>query len=362
LKKRGRPRKDNDSLAEIPAEERRRNQIRLAQRAFREREKAALSQSDARISQLQTSLMTMHSMITSFGQDLSKSGALALHSDLHLKLCSLLATCDALAEGYEKLSAGNLLYPAVHDQELRDPVDPWVKPCPGDFRAQSIRILHSHSSSSPSTTVLASLPELSLPAHIFTPLKSISRIQLSQFVHQVRLGCAHYALSSLQNPAITTDQLRNKFRFLLSLMSREDLTSYFEACVHYHEHPERMLKFERLPFFRLGGAGTHFPAVPFPNDNHCAPVHNDPLQELPPDIQRHLHGKWFDSSDLEGLLRERKIHLSAYPPSKGAQLPSTVNVVNASILIKYLVRTSICLGRSPGWRPSDVERALQMSS
>ncbi|XHG07945.1 hypothetical protein AWENTII_011074 [Aspergillus wentii] len=192
-------------------------------------------------------------------------------------------------------------------------------------------------------------------------------VKLSQFVSQLRLACVYHAYFSLRNPSFKLDNLRRKFRFLLSMLSRERLTCYFEATLHARIQPERMTEWEDIPFFSVGGAGTHYlrPSSsnisPLPRrDGVRGSVREDPLSGFPVGVQGEMSGEWFDIRDLEGFLQEKDFALLTHPPTE-KQGSLRQAVISASSLIKILVSTCICLGRSPGWRRNDVENAVRIA-
>lgn len=55
--------------------------------------------------------------------------------------------------------------------------------------------------------------------------------ELTEFIGQLRLACAQNAFNTLSDPRVSLDSTRNKFQFLLSLMNRESLTSYYKASL-----------------------------------------------------------------------------------------------------------------------------------
>lgn len=359
-KRRGRPRKEGGDPTEPPEEvcitscspsltflgspnssvKRRRKQIRLAQRAYRQREKTVLSKYESRIAELEMSICTIDKRICSLGKALTKSGVLAPYTDLQAQVLETLAACKALAEETGASSEGEHPTPATQNE---------VSPIflGGDHGTQAPssvlqlqESLHPRQSLSPRATIsLLGTPE---PLGAGSPLlfespvnaSAVSTVDLPFFIRQVRLACAYHAFISLRNSSVGLEDLRRKFRFLLSMMSRENLTSYFEACVLSKLHPERMLEFEELPFFRVGGAGCHFiNSSQGPYETHF-PIREDPLRDFSSSVQREMDGKWYDIRDLEGFIREKKVYLLTSPPLEMAHDSTNLTVVNASTFIR----------------------------
>ncbi|RAO68090.1 uncharacterized protein BHQ10_004102 [Talaromyces amestolkiae] len=125
--------------------------------------------------------------------------------------------------------------------------------------------------------------------------------------------------------------------------------------------PER---FSEIPFFKLGGTGTHYRGALVSNQNKSGleeqhfPVVHSALSAFPPEAQEELDGEWFDLWDLVGYLRAETITLSLEPPNEETT-HRTVNVVDFTAA---LVEKGICLGYSPGFKRSDVETAITLSS
>lgn len=279
--------------------QRRRKQIRLAQRAHRQREKAALSRHEARIAQLETAIQKMHIAFSSFGEHLTNSGALVPHTALQAHLHDTFTTHKSLAE-----EAG-------------------VDPSPQSLQAES--------GMRTEPCLLSQLDGLSPPRLVDPAINSTSMpaVDMSVFIRHLRLASARYAVFLLRDSSVSLEGLRRKFRFLLSIISREDLISYFEAALVATIHPERMVEWEELPFFRVGGAGTHFVHSRSWRYESHHPVWEDPLSKFPPDVQGEMDGRWYDIRDLQGFLQERAVHLCASPPAS-----SNMTAVNVSALIK----------------------------
>ena len=123
----------------------------------------------------------------------------------------------------------------------------------------------------------------------------------------------------LSNPSINIFCLRKPFLLLLNIMDRKRATSYFKACLHSRSG---LLKAsldewdEIVPFFSLGGAGTHYPRSRSPWTRQLSKTDallpryvtiEDPLAQFPVETRREMDGEWFDIQDLEGFLQEQGI-------------------------------------------------------
>ncbi|KAF3391036.1 hypothetical protein DPV78_011359 [Talaromyces pinophilus] len=114
-RKRGRPRVlDKDESAA----ERRRTQIRLAQRAYRSRKEATISSLSKRLSELDAAIRDMNTSVGNFRDELMGSGLLLQHSPLTYGLQKLVHKSDALV----KLSAGNEEYESANTSPMDETV------------------------------------------------------------------------------------------------------------------------------------------------------------------------------------------------------------------------------------------------
>ncbi|KAJ5754139.1 uncharacterized protein N7511_008292 [Penicillium nucicola] len=338
-KKRGRPRKDNDDPAE-PQEERRRKQIRLAQRAYREREKGVLSQHEIRIAQLETSIKQMNRAISSFGEQLAKSRVLASHTNLQDQLLKTVATCKSIIEHSGLATEEGQLTPSTENDESplsQAELGRISNPSP----SVQLQGRQRYPSLISSPLVDISLQDFSSPLGHGSSLlfdnvttTTMPTVDLSLFIRQLRIASMYHAFFSLRDSSQKLDDLRKKFRFLFSILSREDLTSYFEAGLVAKIHPERMLEWEELPFFHVGGAGSHFLQSSRSLYENKYPVREDPLSEFPSDIQDEMDGRWYDIKDLEGFIQERGVQLLADSPTVSRQGLTNPTAVSASGLIK----------------------------
>ncbi|KAJ5217186.1 hypothetical protein N7468_010194 [Penicillium chermesinum] len=95
-KKRGRPRMAVDGVLDDQPEERRRAQIRIAQRAYRYRARETLVKNKARVEKLEDTIKQMEQTILQFGEQLKGSGVYR-DGNLQSDLRKMTETCQALA-------------------------------------------------------------------------------------------------------------------------------------------------------------------------------------------------------------------------------------------------------------------------
>ncbi|KAL3476830.1 hypothetical protein BJX99DRAFT_227439 [Aspergillus californicus] len=328
VRKRGRPRKLHDDDGVKP-EERRRMQVRMAQRAYRSRKDANVSSLKDRINQLESTVKQMSSAVINFGDELIRSGALESHPDLLKPLGNTVQACLAIPA----------LPPGDPDYQLEIPDS-----TSGGRKKQMLSIYPSPSrSSEPADTM-----------------------ELLEFTDRLHVACAYQGYLVCANTQIPLRRIERSFRMLLSLMPRAFVAEYFKDWLLARAGHETMDHWDHIPFYRVGGAGTHYPEFsyihqPFSSNPSASTVEND-LSQFSPEIQREFDDDYFDLGDVAGYLHEKQIVLPAVKPTVtiGAgflKQPPDANSV--SRFIQSLVRVANCLGRSPGFKRRDVERLVE---
>ncbi|GKZ82531.1 hypothetical protein AnigIFM56816_007349 [Aspergillus niger] len=340
--------------SKINSEERRRLQLRVAQRAYRSRQQATLDGLKNHISTLETSIERMSSAMLSFSEKLVQSGLLRSNSALTAELR------DTMTVFLNVASEANL------DDEKSVSVD-YNKTIDSPPASHQPTIEH------PSPNIPLHLP-LDVTG-LYTPTSAnlpytvndssgTSIIGISEFMERLLLAASHQGYLALSNPSIGLNQLQRPFGFIFSMMNRERLTSFFEAELHAQLSQKPLEGWEGIPFFRLGGAGTHYPdqrsSGSFVPRHHRWDTVEDPLSLVTANLRTQLEGDWFDLQDLEGYIREKNVLLltSAGKPTKCSNVQTNINVTS---FITRLVRRGVCLGRTPGFQRDDVEEALRSS-
>ena len=267
----------------------------------------------------------MNSLVQSLGDQLARADALALQPHLASSLRNTVAACASLAKEVDQgkpeghpLSSQSRTHresPSSRNQDHGVLLSP-TSPMRGPEVPNSIGSLRSLMPLQPSPSSVTS------PRPTST---TTSPVDLSTFISQLRLGCAYNAFETLSDPTVTLDSVRNKFRFLLSLMSREHLTSYYKASLQARIDQSALKPWEAVPFFGLGGAGSHYPrpsrSTSRGNEGaedstrHDWPLVCDPLLSFTAQIRESLDDTWFDVRDLEGYLKEKEVCLVARPLS-----------------------------------------------
>lgn len=360
--------------------QRRRLQIRLAQRAYRSRRERSLLRYKSRIAQLENAVENMSTSVLSLSQQLVQSGVLESNPGLANHLHGTVLTClrsikEAGCEGERETpdtSPASEKPPSTSSiTEEINPVQSWVV----ELIARS-----QLDTSQPFGANRRRLQDASIgSSQYISSSTEVTDIELPAFIERLHLACLSQGYMALRDKSIPMDRLRRPFRLLLTFMSRERMTSYFEAALHFRLSQQRLDEWKDVPFFSLGGAGTH--AAPGSTSGRFSSQKwvtiQDPLAQFPPDIQEDLDGEWFTIQDLEGFLRQRGVDKFACDPAESRPSSPTRAVVSVARLMHgkelfldfssfgpgsnfrtALISKCICLGRSPGFRRCDVERAL----
>ncbi|KAE8381150.1 hypothetical protein BDV26DRAFT_289648 [Aspergillus bertholletiae] len=360
-KKRGRPRKTMDTRMGEDPEERRRMQIRLAQRAYRSRKEANITSLKGRISQLEATLEKMSSAVVSFSDSLVQSGALSSHPDIASHLRDTVQTCLALAKEASKDGEPESPDISSHGEETTSSPSTGQDGTPTDQTTSPST--HAEQTTPPANGLSKSLsPPLPDP---FEP----SAMEIPLFIEQLHLACVYQGYLVLSNLSLPMSRLERPFRFLFTLMDRPHLIAAFEALLHAKLSQKRLEEcYAGVPFFKLGGAGTHYARSsgqaqegeqPLCRYQQWATIH-DPLARFSPEIRKEMEGDWFDMQDLAGYLREKGVHLFSSAPSERDRTLSRTPI-NVTHFTQSLISRGICLGRTPGFRRSDVDNALHAS-
>ncbi|OAA63209.1 vesicular-fusion protein SEC18 [Cordyceps fumosorosea ARSEF 2679] len=352
--------------------ERRRKQIREAQRAYRQRKISQTAYLEERVKQLESAIENMSTVVLSFSEELIGSNILSCQSELTSRLRDALSTCLTLV----RETGGNAE--------------------PESAGASSMALV---------PTAPPSIPH-SVPNKP-TGIKNIfgnkpypdmnTSMTVAAFMDMLATSAVYYGYLALADPTLSTTRLHRHFGLPLQLMSRDKLLSFFSALFQSRlcrsNESNAIQSKPGMPFFSIGGAGTHYsPALltsaagvgvsggsgvdgggggssgasvplslPWANTaNQCSTwtvrnnawtVPMDP-SNVPANLQERFEGDWFDMQDLELYLLERGVSLRMKPNKESH------GDVNVPLFLRGLMLNSTCLGQSPGFRRQDVEVAL----
>lgn len=150
----------------------------------------------------------------------------------------------------------------------------------------------------------------------------------SSFSRRLHRYCLEHAYRYFSNPASDPNIVYRIFRLVSCIRDREKMEPYFQNLLK--RGSGESLELWGLPFYRIGGAGTHYP-----REDEFGNVIYPPNMRLPkrilgslpvsateiPDGQEGaqdslglmgLGGEWFDSHDVEKYLEDNGIFLNAH--------------------------------------------------
>lgn len=178
---------------------------------------------------------------------------------------------------------------------------------------------------------MSSFPNLLSPT-VERPLKPQSpytySFQETTFARRLHRACLERAFRLLTNPAADQEELSRAFRFTFCFSNKKRMLLRFQELLKRGAGDS--LENWNVPFFRVGGAGTHYPRHDeqgkpiYPPNMHSPAKAFGPapflLVETPRDeetVTKMLEaigfdGEWFDSHDVEQYLREKGIHLDGH--------------------------------------------------
>ncbi|KAJ5332226.1 uncharacterized protein N7506_006009 [Penicillium brevicompactum] len=324
--------KEVDSHSSHETQERRRKQIRVAQRAYRARQNDKLNEAQERIHKLEMTIESMAHAVASLHDKLVESDRLSNDTSIMTQLQETVKIC---LHSIDDSDIANGLH--ITEKTL-DPI--------------------SHTGNLETNTSCSPL--------VLQPRESgqVWLIPVSSFIEQLHVTCIYQGFLALSDSSLSLADLMTPFRFLLATVDRKRLISFFEAALHARLSQQRLEGWDDIPFFSLGGAGTKSTVSATCDGmttyvgrfHEPARVIKDPLSDLSTRVKEDLDGDWLDMQDLERLLRLKVQHFIALPLQSSSR-PSENNMGVAG-LIKRLVDKAVCLGRSPGFRRYDVEKAL----
>lgn len=378
-KQRGRPRLDTQDET---AADRRRTQIRLAQRAYRHRKETTISALKKRVSELERTIDKMNKSFLEFHDNAIDSGLviskpnlaqiLKATTEVFVSLAKI-ASIDSDHEGeaaniaelenankehsstapeYEQFdqsqeAAGNnyqLGYELTfsgNDGSDRDMEElPQYVPTDTSTSGTLVETTDSLKEWSFLSNYQQLNAEVSVPTFDFEsllppiekPLKAsvpyTYSFQETSFARRLHRLCLERAFRLLTNPQVDQEYIKRAFRFSFSFSNRRRMTARFQELLK--RKAGESLENWNVPFFHVGGAGTHFPR----RDEHGNPVYPPnifsparafgplalPTAEMPRDeatIEQLLEsigfgGIWFDSHDVESYLRTLGINLDGH--------------------------------------------------
>ncbi|KAL2827819.1 hypothetical protein BDW59DRAFT_54886 [Aspergillus cavernicola] len=379
-KKRGRPRMAQSGGA---PHMNRRAQIRYAQRTYRHKKEIMHRSMEKRVAELESTMNRVSDSISDFYD-------MAIESDLHITHPQLF---QHLRDTVTNLKRVTGTQEDIRPREIPCPPIVASDASPGNttsfgYMVSSLQdpagddssILNQHIPDLPSNTDIQ--VERPLPGSM-KHTYSFQETDPSRILHRY---CLEYTYRLFSDPRSDPQEFHRVFRLVPCVKYREKMGLYLLCLVRSGSYEP--LEIPALPFYCIGGAGTHYPRL-----QDGKPIHYEnmrlPRRVLGPlsssvsedivSMDREkllklagLDGSWLDCHDVVGYLREKGViggdvsslsiaissnadgaHPGMALPSGGVSWSLDVNGFFQAIL-----RNMVILGRSPGFRLRDVEAAF----
>lgn len=341
--------------------QRRRTQIRLAQRAYRLRKEGVISSLNRRVADLEKTVDEMSRTFLAFNDEAMSSDILAGHPGLARQLRHATERFLALAKVAEPETAHG--DDNDNDPDATEPTRSIQSPEPQQDRYESVpnRALTPRtlakltktcdtanqgncmlqpgdplhlSSDDPSQqctgySILDSMftsglamfqgPPTPQSTNSLTPATFASRE--TSFGRRIHRRCLERGYYLLSDPTSSVSDLERKFRFSFEFANRFQLAQAFRYLLQ--KNCDEPLEFWNKPFYTIGGAGMHFPRkdefgiAVYPPNLHPP---EKAMRVLSPDLPAGAHpyrrvdeiidaagydGEWFDCHDIEGYLASK---------------------------------------------------------
>ncbi|GAQ02990.1 hypothetical protein ALT_0311 [Aspergillus lentulus] len=362
-KRAGRPRLDASRDAILSAD--RRSQVRRAQRTYRLKKEAAFRNATARAEQLEARMRTAAEEVTWLSEVATEAQLHLSHPDIYASLKRL---HGIVADGYSPIEAGAPTEPSADSSDEVPVVSAQVQ-CPGHYPPPPPLPTRQHT-------------------YAFQEVRFARRLQRYSLEHAFRLYTEFRS-----DPR----EIHRVFRLVPCVRDRGKTQPRFRQLLMGGRTDP--LEVPGLPFYTVGGAGTHFPDVD-EKGNAIYPVNSRMprrvLGILPwPELGTNggeealevygLGGEWFDSRDVEGYLRLHGVdvngglfptlHISSGAAERDRTRSFVLDVegffsressppycaIVPMLIAPGLLSGLVILGRAPGFRKTDVRRAFKAS-
>ncbi|RAK81885.1 uncharacterized protein BO72DRAFT_420727 [Aspergillus fijiensis CBS 313.89] len=337
----------------------RRTQIRRAQKTYRLKKEAVFRQTLDRVTDLEAKLRRLSDQVSSTCEAATEARLQLSHPDIYARLTQMrgvLIEQDA-SHGSAFQTDSSRMQTQSNWEVQQEPLNPPRR--------------RQHSLPRPISTM----------GHTYS-------CQEGRFARRLQRYCLEHAFNLFIDPQSNPQQVYRVFRLVPCIQDKAKMQPRFEQLLRGGS--ESPLEVPGLPFYGVGGAGTHYPdkdefGIPMHPKNMRLPRRvlgilpssgrGDELTSVD-DRARLLEicglgGQWFDSRDVEGYLKQHGVDL------QGSSLFPTVRIVDepsgrmrsehrsyALDLENFLWRLLhgfVILGRAPGFRMIDVNAAFHAS-
>ncbi|PYH85230.1 hypothetical protein BO82DRAFT_371671 [Aspergillus uvarum CBS 121591] len=376
----GRPRIETGDPATLSED--RRTQVRRAQKTYRLKKEAVFRQTLARVSDLEEKLRTLSDQVASTCEAATEARLQLSHPDIYARLTQIRGV---LTE--QDVSPGLACQ--------TDPTLVGATPESDVSSAAPCQMLGYNFDQSERSREIQQVPpdppwrrQHSLPRPISIRGHTYS-FQEGRFARRLQRYCLEHAFNLFIDPRSNPQHVYRVFRLVPCIQDKAKMQPRFEQLLR--GGADSPLEVPALPFYGVGGAGTHYPD----KDELGTPIHPKNMRmprrvlgilpssgsgdESTPVGHRArlleiygLGGQWFDSRDVEGYLKQHGVDLqrsSLFPTVRIAKESSRrmrsdygSYALDVEKFLWRLAHGFVILGRAPGFRMVDVNAAFHALS
>ncbi|KAL2854608.1 hypothetical protein BJX68DRAFT_274388 [Aspergillus pseudodeflectus] len=387
----------SEALRYVPGtkqHERRKTQMRLAQRAYRARKEATVTSLNSRVRRLEIIVEQINTTFISFSDELIKSNVLKsapnvtqkLHQSLKASLALTNQAISVVDDEHGDITpptgdAGNTFLERGNKGKCSESIKPDSnnpsRPVPQEEGLEEPHPLSSYTTEAlhPAKQT-GNAPPLLLQNVYHT---AISDTEGVGFAERLSRACAEMAYRALIDPAFDPVPSQQRFRFPLTVLTQQQLAMHFESIIR--NGLQRGTPWElAIPFFSIGGAGLHY--MDYRRDYLAHIPQQRSFVDVAESLDRATSDVWFDCYDVEGYLKEKGIipvsdspgalEFPLHPGSRNIQRrPLWGNLYQSTSLeniplrattqidsVSVLSASCVCLGRVPGFRRAEVEHCV----
>lgn len=304
-----------DKIYPDPAQKRR-AQVREAQKAYRSRQLSQVTSLKARVKHLEDVLDGLGQSVRAFDVQVIQGGSQWPQPRLFRAVKML---CDDLASQYRHAGIENKNQPNFQSQRSYQITDDQaqIQTTPSSLIPRAsppsqfwTLFMSSSTGMMPSVTTQSSTSELGIVPCSPTPTFETNVIPytVTPFTQRLFRACAESGLRFLSNPSFKVADMWPEFGLLLQKMPRAEIREYFTRVVSVQ--PCNPVIDPRFPYISLGGSGTHFLS---PSN-----IGSEVLQMFERTNGVHhvaCDEQWFDVHDVERYLTSQGIVMEEAPSS-----------------------------------------------
>ncbi|KAE8146759.1 hypothetical protein BDV25DRAFT_143375 [Aspergillus avenaceus] len=332
-KKRGRPRMSPNADCND-----RRAQVRAAQRTYRLKKEAKFQDLKARVTEQETQIGRIKNSLGTFYD-------MAIESDMHVThpyLFRQLTDTVSLIQ--------DTPIPKATDPKTRFTITPPGNP-----------VFTFGYTTTPSPTPSPTVTPTPTPKPpTLTPTPTPPEKTFTRHLHRT---CIEHAYNLFTSPHTPAEEIHRVFRLVSCIRHEDKLTRYLSSLAR--AGPKDPLETPSIPFYCIGGAGTHYP----PKTQDGRVVYPENMRFLTGRVFSTggvdgvegygLDGVWLDCRDVEGFLGERGAEFGdGVVGSVAVRWKGRSGVLDVGVFVKGLLGKMVILGRAPGFRLVDVEAAF----